>query len=227
MLDSTYLIVSGHAFVTPPNLGLLPIVPADTTTVIAYELVRQDKSSLKTYHEVKNIDRALKKLIIEKIDNVYTDDLRDPNIGFAGTIAMDLITHLYDYFGKISVVDIAKNEETTLSPYDSFRPITRLFSQIEEVVSYAEAEWTPFANEYILQKTYLLVLKAGVYGEDFCSWIRRPIIETTWPTFKPHFILAYTSLCETQIATKDFTFNSANAAITNKQSEAINALATN
>ena len=72
----------------------------------------------------------------------------------------------------------------------------------------------------------MLVLKTGIYGEDCRSWNRHAIIKKTWSDIKDHFKFAYTSLRETQIATKDFTFHGANAAITNEYSEIINVLAT-
>ena len=60
MSNANYLLVSFHTFVIPPNTGVLPTVPTNSTTTNTYELVHQHKSSLKTYHEVKNTDRVLK-----------------------------------------------------------------------------------------------------------------------------------------------------------------------
>ena len=79
---------------------------------------------------------------------------------------MELITHLYDYFGKISVADLSTNNETIMTPCDFSLPITKLFYQIEEVVSHAKVGRTPFTKELILQKAYMLTLKTGIYGED-------------------------------------------------------------
>ena len=56
--------------------------------------------------------------MIETFDDIYTDDLRDPNIGFAGTTAMALLTHLYDLFGNITAAELAKNDESMVTPYD-------------------------------------------------------------------------------------------------------------
>lgn len=39
MLDATYLLVSTHAFVTPTNPGLLPIVSTDSTAANTYEIL--------------------------------------------------------------------------------------------------------------------------------------------------------------------------------------------
>ena len=60
MSDEKYLLVSSHAFITPPNSGLLPTVQANLKTTNTHKLVRQHKYSLKTYHEVKKTDRSLK-----------------------------------------------------------------------------------------------------------------------------------------------------------------------
>ena len=138
MSDATYLLVSTTAFVHPPNPGLLPHIPTDATAAISDELVRQHKAILQMFHEVQHTDRALKQQLIETFDAIYTYDLRDPNIGFTGTTAITIITHLYGFFGKISAADLAKNDEDMVTPYDSSTPITKLFSQIEEAVFYSK-----------------------------------------------------------------------------------------
>ena len=114
-----------------------------------------------------------------------------------------------------------------VTPYNSLSPITKLFSQIEETVAYAEADQTPFTLPQILQKAYLLVLTTGIYGDDCHSWKRCPIIEHTWTNFKSHFTLAYTSLRETQLATGGSLFHGANAVVNQGYTDAINTLATN
>ena len=227
MSDATYLLVANSSFLFPPNPGLLPTIPTGSTAADTYEMVRQHKVNLTTYREVHNTDRALKQIIIETFDDIYTDDLRDPNIGFTGTTAMALLTHLYDLFGNITAADLAKNDENMVTPYDSSTPITKLFSQIEEAVAYAEAGQTPFTQQQILQKAYLLILKTGIYSDDCRSWKRRPQSEHTWANFKPHFTLAYTYLRESQLATGESMFHGANATIHQGYSEAINTLATN
>ena len=227
MSDATYLLVSNTAFLHQPNPGLLPTIPTDATAAISYELVRQHKAALHMFHAVQNTDRALKQQLLETFDAIYTDDLRDSNIGFTGTTAITIITHLYDLFGNISAADLAKNDEDMVTPYDSSSPIMKLFSQIEEAVAYAEAGQTPFTLPQILQKAYLLILTTGIYGDDCRSWKRRPSLEHTWANFKKHFTLAYTSLRETQLATGGSHFHGANAVINQQYTDAINTLATN
>ena len=114
-----------------------------------------------------------------------------------------------------------------VTPYDSSSPITKQFSQIEEAVAYAEAAQTPFTLPQILQKTYLLIHTTRIYGDDIRSWKRRPSLEHTWPNFKKHFTLAYTSLRETQLATGGSQFHGANAVVHQEYTDAINTLATN
>ena len=169
------------------------------------------------FHEVQNSDRALKQQLLETFDAIYTDDFRDSDIGFTGTNAITIITYVYHLFGHISAVDLAKNDEDMVTPYDSSSPITKLFSQIEETVAYTEAGQTPFTIPQILQKSYLLILTTGIYGDDCRSWKHRPSIEHTWANFKLHFTLAYTSLRETQLATGGSLFHGANAVVNQHQ----------
>ena len=47
-------------------------------------------------------------------DDVYTNDLRDPDIGFTSVTTIALITHLHDYYGGISLVDLSQNKENIM-----------------------------------------------------------------------------------------------------------------
>lgn len=95
---------------------------------------------------MRNTDRSLKK-ITEIFDDVYIFDFHYPNTSFDGITAMKLIAHLYDYFGKKSAADLAQNDKTMTTLYDCSLLITKIFSQIEEVVVYAEARRTPFTKK--------------------------------------------------------------------------------
>ena len=159
---------------------------------------------------------ALKQIIIETFDDVYTDDLHDPNMGFAGTTAMTIITHLYDSFEKTSVADLAKIDKDILTPYDYSLTITKLFSQIKEVAAYARAKKFPFTPLQIIKKAFLLILKPGIFGEDYRSLNHRVPVEHTCTNFKSHFKLAYTSLREAQLAAEGSIYHGANATFHHK-----------
>ena len=61
-----------------------------------------------------------------------------------------------------------------LIPYDSSLPITKLFTQIEEVIVYADTGNAFFTPQQIIKKVYILVLKPvftaknTVYGIIMC-----------------------------------------------------------
>ena len=104
MLDESYLLVFSHAFVTPTNPGVLPIVLDDETVHTISEIIRQHKSTLQIYHEVKNTEKALKQLIIETFDDDCTNDLRDPNIGFANVLQLPInITKLSTHWRLLKI----------------------------------------------------------------------------------------------------------------------------
>jgi len=226
MTNASYFATTGVEFVLPANPGYLPVIPEAATAAQIAELVRQHTNLLRQFQETINTDRALVQLLLEIFDEEYTQAICDPNIGYANTTAMAIITHLYDSYGKITPHDLEDNAETLMTAYDPSLPITTLFKQIEDCVAYAEAGNAPFTAAQIIRKAYLLILKTGSYPEDCRQWMLRPSIEHTWLIYKAHFTLAYQTLRETQQITRSSGFHNANAAIEAMQTQAINALAT-
>ena len=107
-----------------------------------------------------------------------------------------MITHLYDFFGKISPHDLEDNAEKIMTPDDPFLPITTLFTQVENCVAYSEAGNIPFTPTQIIRKVYLLILETGSYAEDYHKWIQHPPLQHIWVNFKADFPLAYQFLRE-------------------------------
>ena len=144
MTDTSYLATTGIAFVRQLIPGFLPIITDPSTAAQTSELVRQHTNLLRLFQETVNTDRALKQQILEVFDDDYTQAINDPNIGFANVTAIQIITHLYDFFGKISPNDLEANAEKLMTPYDPSLPITTLFNQVENCVAYSEASNKPF-----------------------------------------------------------------------------------
>ena len=52
------------------------------------------------------MEDALKSLIIDSVDDVYIDELRNKYTGYFGITARDLLDHLLDRYGKITPADV-------------------------------------------------------------------------------------------------------------------------
>jgi hypothetical protein len=65
--------------------------------------------------------------------------LKDPDIGFGGTISRQLLKHLYDTYGQIEPTDLDANETRMKAAWDPPVPIERLWKQINDGKAYATA----------------------------------------------------------------------------------------
>ena len=52
------------------------------------------------------MEDALKSIIIDAVDKVYIGKLRNQYTGYLGITACDLLDHLLDWYGKITLVDV-------------------------------------------------------------------------------------------------------------------------
>jgi hypothetical protein len=56
-----------------------------------------------------NVDQALKKLILEAYDNMYTSQLNDYLLQYANRSALDVLMHLKQTYGFIHPTQLAEN----------------------------------------------------------------------------------------------------------------------
>jgi hypothetical protein len=56
-----------------------------------------------------NVDQALKKLILEAYDNMYTSHLEDYLLQYANRSALEILMHLKKTYGLINPTQLAEN----------------------------------------------------------------------------------------------------------------------
>jgi hypothetical protein len=64
-----------------------------TAAVIA-EMTRLHREATKLYRKYRNVDQAIKKLIIESFDEAFLNALSDEIVGYANCTSLQLLTHL-------------------------------------------------------------------------------------------------------------------------------------
>jgi hypothetical protein len=67
-----YAAISASPWVEPFNTNSIPIIPLGTNAVDAAQLARMHAECRRIYTNRINVDQALKKLILEAYDNMYT-----------------------------------------------------------------------------------------------------------------------------------------------------------
>jgi hypothetical protein len=73
--------------VEPYNPNTIPIIPPGTNAVDAAEIARMHDEFHRIYTNIINVDQALKRIILEAYNNMYTSQLEDYFLQYANRSA--------------------------------------------------------------------------------------------------------------------------------------------
>ena len=179
LTNAVYNTLTGHNFVLPNNPGAVPTIPNNATAAQIGEEVRQHGERLRCYQETNRTDHALKQLLLNSFDEMYTRGLRNVHTGYSNVTTIALLNHLYTTYGCITTMDLEENDARMKTPYDATQPIEVLFNQIETAQEFAEAGNAPYPDSVIINTAYLLLFKTGLYCDACREWNRRaPVTKT-------------------------------------------------
>ena len=99
---------------------------------------------------------------------------------------MDLLTHIYDHYARISPSGMAANNERLGASYNAEEPLESLTKRLDECADFAMAAREPVSETRIARIAYGLVTETGQYPEECGVW--RNQYEISWTTFQSHFI---------------------------------------
>ena len=133
---------------------------------------------------------------------MFVISLNDKHVGYANCTTLDLLTHLYDTYGKISDADLRKNYKIMTEPYGVNLPIENFLKRVEDCVDFAAVGKTPYTYEQVVFSAFCTIKKTGVMADDAKEWIRKPSPQKTWSNFKFHFSRAHHELRESMKTTE-------------------------
>ena len=96
-----YALISAAGVVRPAHPGILLIPPAATQHLIR---TMQDlhKEELRLFRECQGVEAALQAQLVEAVDPMYLEALRDADTNAIGLPIYDIVRYLYDTYGDIS-----------------------------------------------------------------------------------------------------------------------------
>jgi hypothetical protein len=144
--------------VEPFNPNTIPIIPRGTNAVDAAQLACMHAECRPIYTNRINGDQALKKLILEVYDNMYTSQLEYYLLQYANRSALEILMHLKQTYGFINPTQLAENYNKMTAPINFQDPIETLFKQIEDGVLYANAGMQPYMEAQYFNIAFLLIL---------------------------------------------------------------------
>jgi hypothetical protein len=125
-----YATISALPWVEPFNPNAVPIILPGTNTVDAAQLARMHAECRRIYTNRINIDQALKKIILEAYDNMYTSQLEDYLLQYEKRSALEIVMHLKQTYGFINPTQLAESYNKVTAPINFQDPIETLLKQI-------------------------------------------------------------------------------------------------
>jgi hypothetical protein len=183
-------------------------------------LLREHKANTNLFKEYIATDKALKQQVIAAVDAMYLKPLRNRITGFATATTLEMLTHLYTSYGRLTPADLQGNDTRLHNPYDPNQPIKSLSNQIEDAVALAAAAQAPYSPAKIVAIAYTLVFTTGMLPEACHEWRRNPG-DHTWPNFKTFFAEAHQDLRDSQITLKQSGYHDADSVLNNANDSVI------
>jgi hypothetical protein len=215
-----YNTLSAVQFIPPGNPGSTPVIPAGSTGPQISAVIRQHGLSANLFKEYLATDKALKQQIIGAVPATYLRTLRNRITGFANVTTLQLLSHLYTNYGRLSPADLQDNDTRMRNNYDPNQPIEAFIDQIEDAISLAAAANAPYTAAQIVAIAYNIIFSTGMFPEACREWRRRPIVEKTWVNFKVDFALAHQDFRDSQVTSRQAGYHNANAAFELQQDTA-------
>ena len=103
---------------------------------------------------------------------MFVNVLSDTYLGYANVTTLQLLTHLYNTYAKITDGELEDNKDAMTAPYNVNLPIETLYKRIEESVQYTAAANTPFTKAQAVSTAFHVIQKIGMFLDDCKAWKR-------------------------------------------------------
>jgi hypothetical protein len=165
----------------------MPIIPPGTNAVDEAQLAQMHAECRRIYTNRINVYQALKKLILEEYDNMYTSQIEEYLLQYGNRSALEILMNLKQTYGFINPTQLAENYNKIMAPINFQDPIETLFKQIEDGVRYANAGMQPYMEAQYVNIAFLLILNTGAITDACRDWKRLTPVNQTWADFCREF----------------------------------------
>ena len=186
-----YTQLTNAVWIEPMNPGLRPIIPANANRVAQENISSQWKNLFDSWKMVKDVREALKKQILEMVDDEFLEDLKDPDTGYANVTPLTMYEHLYTEYGALTPQDISENRNNLKADFNQSTTMISYFYNIREIQSVANRAGNPIPDSDLIAELYLVMDRAGIFAKAIDDWDDLPAVNQTWAQFQAHFKAAY------------------------------------
>eukprot|EP00957_Ditylum_brightwellii_P107441 8197562-Ditylum_brightwellii.AAC.1 len=188
--------------------------------------IQQDhKAAITRYYMTLNVDKALKKQLVNSVHPMYTSVLCTPLMGFTNVPSLTIVQHLYQNYGCASPVMLAEADNKLCNEFDPSLPIEVLLTCIDAIQDLASASNNTYTDAQLINIAYNLIFSTGVHNDACKEWLQLMPGARTWATFKPHFTEAHCLLHKMQTLAVRAGYTANNLYVEEVQGTAAEALA--
>jgi hypothetical protein len=112
-----YATLSNTAWVAPINPGVAP--PAIAANASAAQVAANHNrynNNLRVFRLYNNVQNALKQQLLAAIDDIYVRTLCNMHTGYTRVTVLQILTHLYTTYGRLTPMAMQENDRTFRSP---------------------------------------------------------------------------------------------------------------
>jgi hypothetical protein len=184
-----YVLAANVVFDHPQPPGAAPIHGATPTGQQIAETNRQFLADQKEYNTYTTTEAKLKQQILQAVPSTYTNALKNKFIGFANVSSLDILTHLFNDYGRITTHDLDQNMKTLHKEWAPSNPIEDLFEQIRKCREFAIND-DPISEAMAVRAGIANLESSGVFGDAIRDWRKRPDNQHTMVNFTSDFKIA-------------------------------------
>ena len=180
-----------ETYTIPPNPGMAPNYPTAASNAQIAAANRTFEAKEKAYQNYKAVNTGTKRQILNAVNDAYTSELEDPQLGYTKVTALELITHLVTNYGSYTSDDRNKNEEVMNTPWDSaIEPFEKYLRRIADCRAYAKAAGDPISDKKAVDVIIRNFEKTGEYPDYVKDWNKKAAVDQTYANLKTHFMEA-------------------------------------
>ena len=188
---------------SPPKRTRAQTVPTasetdDPTVTFTAADIAQKKAtheeSLRAYLECQAVEQALRVQLIEAVDPIYLDALRNSDTDMIHDELPKIMDHLMSNYGQVTLEDMHDKEQEVISmTYDPNTPVDTVFSVIDKFRDLCILTKQPKSDGQLTNIVYIIFNKPRFFMESLKSWNKRTS-EKTYSNFKDHLRKEYNEL---------------------------------
>jgi hypothetical protein len=185
-------------FVEPKHPGNLLVNSLNGTQPVITDALRANKEAIRQFEEYKNVLQALRKQIVDTVEEKYILSLRNKYTRYNNLHPKEILTYLFDTYGKITPEDLVANDKRLIEEWDGVEPFESVIERVNECIEFAQEADREYTENQVLDRVLVVVAKCGLYADDIKDWNKVPDEDKTWPEFQEFMLKAQTEFRRNQ-----------------------------